>query len=62
MYVLVHITPPYIFTPPSHHPITPTIYLYPENPHKPWKLPQKNIVKKPPNPEMEPIQIAKGPS
>jgi hypothetical protein len=59
MFVLAHVTPP-IF---SHlQAITlshPPIYLYPEIPRKPRK-PQKNIVKNPPNPEMEPIQIANG--
>jgi hypothetical protein len=61
MYVLAHVTPPYIFTPPNYHPITPPIHPYPENPYKPQKPPQKNIMKNPPNPEMEPIQIANGP-
>jgi hypothetical protein len=62
MFVLDYVTPPYIFTPLNHHPVTPPMYSYPENPYKPQKPSQKNIVKNPLNPEMEPIQIANGSS
>jgi hypothetical protein len=60
MFVLVHVTLLLYFHIPKpssrHTPINP----YPENPYKPQKSPQKNIVKNPPNPEIEPIQIVKG--
>jgi hypothetical protein len=61
MFVLAHITPPYIFTPLNHHSVTlPCIHIQ-KTPQTP-KTPSEKYREKPPNPEMEPIRIAKGPS
>jgi hypothetical protein len=59
MYVLAQCHPLYFYTskPSPHHT---SMHLYPKNLANP-KNPQKKYCGKPPNPEMESIQIAKEP-